>query len=58
LVDFNLHIPSNLLLFMLMSLLATAEISTVASAEKQGNGKYRKRVRVRRTEAITQPASA
>jgi len=27
LVDFNLHIPSNLLLFLLMSLLATAEIS-------------------------------
>jgi O-antigen ligase len=26
LVDFNLHIPSNLLLFLLMSLLATAEI--------------------------------
>jgi O-antigen ligase len=27
LVDFNLHIPANLLLFLLMSLLATAEIS-------------------------------
>jgi O-antigen ligase len=29
LVDFNLHIPSNLLLFLLMSLLATAEIRQV-----------------------------
>jgi O-antigen ligase len=28
LVDFNLHIPSNLLLFVLMGLLATAEIET------------------------------
>ena len=29
LVDFNLHIPSNLLLFLLMSLLATAEIRQI-----------------------------
>jgi len=58
LVDFNLRIPSNLLLFMLMSLLATAEMSSLASPEKQANGKYRKRVRVRRTEATTEPAPA
>lgn len=31
LADFNLHIPSNLLLFLLMSLLATAEIRQLAS---------------------------
>jgi len=40
LVDFNLHIPSNLLLFLLMSLLATAEISPPAVVKS--------RVRVRR----------
>lgn len=32
LVDFNLHIPANLLLFLLMSLLATAEIPQPATA--------------------------
>ena len=58
LVDFNLHIPSNLLLFMMMSLLATVEIPLPESPEKQGNGKYRKRVRVRRTDDTTEPAPA
>jgi hypothetical protein len=29
-VDFNLHIPSNLMLFLLMALLATAEIQEAA----------------------------
>ena len=33
LVDFNLHIPSNLLLFLLMSLLATAEIREAIPAK-------------------------
>jgi O-antigen ligase len=33
LVDFNLHIPANLLLFLLMSMLATAEIQEIASAK-------------------------
>ena len=33
LVDFNLHIPSNLLLFLLMSLLATAEIQEAIPAK-------------------------
>ena len=33
LVDFNLHIPANLLLFLLMSLLATAEIPQNANAK-------------------------
>ena len=32
LVDFNLHIPSNLLLFVLMGLLATAEIETATGS--------------------------
>jgi hypothetical protein len=32
LVDFNFHIPSNLLLFFLMAHLATAEINQVPSA--------------------------
>ncbi len=32
LVDFNLHIPSNLLLFLLMALLTTSEIQTAAGA--------------------------
>ena len=41
LVDFNLHIPANLLLFLLMSLLATAEIAQ--------NGAAKTRVRVRRS---------
>jgi O-antigen ligase len=41
LVDFNLHIPANLLLFLLMSLLATAEIPH--------NGGAKSRVRVRST---------
>jgi O-antigen ligase len=38
LVDFNLHIPSNLLLFVLMAQLATAAIP-----EAHGNGKRRRR---------------
>lgn len=59
LVDFNLHIPSNLLLFMMMSLLATAEIPQRASSEKQQNGKHRKRVRVsRRAESPAEPTPA
>jgi O-antigen ligase len=33
LVDFNLHIPANLLLFLLMSMLATAEIQEIAPAK-------------------------
>src|ERR1700687_3401355 len=33
LVDFNLHIPANLLLFLLMSMLATAEIQDMAPAK-------------------------
>jgi O-antigen ligase len=37
LVDFNLHIPSNLLLFLLMSLLATAEIP------QSGRGGHRRK---------------
>ena len=43
LVDFNLHIPSNLLLFLLMSLLASAEISRPTQEIK-----HRARVRVAR----------
>jgi len=35
LVDFNLHIPSNLLLFLLMSLLATAEISSAPAGKSR-----------------------
>jgi hypothetical protein len=30
-VDFNLHIPANLMLFFLMALLATAEIQEAAA---------------------------
>jgi O-antigen ligase len=41
LVDFNLHIPANLLFFLMMALLATAEILPSAAAKT--------RVRVRRT---------
>jgi len=41
LVDFNLHIPSNLLLFLLMSLLATAEIP-----QPKSEGSRRRKVRV------------
>jgi hypothetical protein len=33
LVDFNLHIPANLLLFLLMAMLATAEIQEMAPAK-------------------------
>jgi hypothetical protein len=33
LVDFNLHIPANLLLFLLMAMLATAEIEEMAPAK-------------------------
>jgi len=58
LVDFNLHIPSNLLLFLMMSLLATAEMSSPGRSERQGNGKFRKRVRMRRREAAAEPAPA
>jgi len=36
LVDFNLHIPANLLLFLLMSMLATAEIQEIAPAKVRG----------------------
>jgi O-antigen ligase len=54
LVDFNLHIPSNLLLFLLMSLLGTAEIP-----EPDREGSHRKRVRVaRREETAAEPAPA
>ena len=41
LVDFNLHIPANLLLFLLMSLLSTAEIPDTTSVKS--------RVRIRRS---------
>jgi O-antigen ligase len=41
LVDFNLHIPSNLLLFLLMGLLATAQIANHVP--------LRSRVRIRRS---------
>jgi len=44
LVDFNLHIPANLLLFLLMSMLATAEIQEMAPAKV--------RVRTRRSAEI------
>jgi O-antigen ligase len=44
LVDFNLHIPSNLLLFLLMSLLATAEIRQV-TAEGQHAERRRRAVK-------------
>ena len=44
LVDFNLHIPSNLLLFLLMSLLATAEIRQV-TAERQHAERRRRTVK-------------
>jgi O-antigen ligase len=54
LVDFNLHIPSNLLLFLLMSLLGTAEISQATP-----DGSRRKRVRVAmREENAAEPAPA
>jgi len=33
LVDFNLHIPANLLLFLMMGLLAAAEIQQVTPAK-------------------------
>src|SRR5215467_8507347 len=58
LVDFNLHIPSNLLLFLMMSLLATAEMSSQRRSERQGNGKHRRRVRMKRREAAAEPAPA
>jgi O-antigen ligase len=38
LVDFNLHIPANLLLFLLMSLLATAEIQPGVPARSRSRG--------------------
>ena len=44
LVDFNLHIPSNLLLFLLMSLLATAEIRQ-ATPERQHAERHRRPVK-------------
>jgi O-antigen ligase len=54
LVDFNLHIPSNLLLFLLMSLLASAEISQPTQETK-----HRVRVGVtRRREAAAEPTPA
>jgi O-antigen ligase len=54
LVDFNLHIPSNLLLFLLMSLLATADI-----AQPSEEARRRVRVRVaRRDEGAVEPAPA
>ena len=54
LVDFNLHIPSNLLLFLLMALLGTAEVP-----QTEPNGVRRKRVRVaRREETAAEPAPA
>ena len=54
LVDFNLHIPSNLLLFLLMSLLATAEIP-----QTRPEGDRRRRVRVaRHAETAAEPAPA
>jgi hypothetical protein len=53
-VDFNLHIPSNLLLFLLMSLLASAEISQPTQETK-----HRVRVGVtRRREAAAEPTPA
>jgi O-antigen ligase len=52
LVDFNLHIPANLLLFLLMSLLASAEIS-----QPTQENKHRVRGRVaRHREAAAEPA--
>ena len=54
LVDFNLHIPANLLLFFCMSLLGTAEVP-----QSEQNGVRRKRVRVaRREETAAEPAPA
>ena len=44
LVDFNLHIPSNLLLLLLMSLLATAEIQQV-TPERQHTERRRRPVK-------------
>jgi O-antigen ligase len=41
LVDFNLHIPSNLLLFLLMSLLATAEIRQVTPERQHAERRRR-----------------
>ena len=41
-VDFNLHIPSNLMLFLLMALLATAEIQE--AAPNRGEGLLRRRI--------------
>src|SRR5262249_18114738 len=48
LVDFNLHIPSNLLLFLLMSLLGTAEILL-----PNQEGSRRKRMRLARRQETT-----
>jgi len=54
LVDFNLHIPANLLLFLFMSLLGTAEVP-----QSEQDGVRRKRVRVaRREETAAEPAPA
>jgi O-antigen ligase len=54
LVDFNLHIPSNLALFLLLSVLATAEIASKKSAEK-----VRRRKRIAREEMPeSEPAPA
>jgi O-antigen ligase len=54
LVDFNLHIPSNLMLFLFMSLLATVKISQPAQENK-----HRVRVRMaRHREAAAVPTPA
>ena len=52
LVDFNLHIPSNLLLFLLMGLLGTTEAS-----QAEQNGVRRRRVRVARREEAAAEAT-
>jgi hypothetical protein len=41
LVDFNLHIPSNALLFFLMAHLATSEIQSVASPSASSRSRHR-----------------
>ena len=53
LVDFNLHIPSNLLLFLLTSLLGTAVIPSV-----HPDGGHRRKVRVSKREGLGEPAAA
>jgi hypothetical protein len=41
LVDFNLHIPSNFLLFLLMSHLATAEIAPLGQPAPSQRRRHR-----------------